>query len=95
MIWPGLDLIAWPKPDGNGSMHPEIKGLKAGKTYVVSAWVLRCQVQRRPPLHATPEWQLLKRSKVISPSLTLRLYLFRKGGSGSIYWEDVSVGVQQ
>jgi hypothetical protein len=46
-----------------------------------------------PPFHPSTEWQLLTHSMAASSSGTLRLHLFRRGGTGSIYWDDVSVSV--
>jgi hypothetical protein len=46
-----------------------------------------------PPFHPGTEWQLLTHSMAASSSGTLRLHLFRRGGTGSIYWDDVSVSV--
>jgi len=42
-------------------------------------------------LHVTPEWQLLTHSMAASASGTLRLHLFGKAGSGTLYWDDVSI----
>jgi hypothetical protein len=48
-----------------------------------------------PELKPGSDWQLLTHSRVASESGTLRLHLFRKDGTGPIYWDDVSVNVQK
>jgi hypothetical protein len=48
-----------------------------------------------PEIYPTQEWQLLAHSMVAGPSGTLRFHLFRKAGSGTIYWDDISVSVQK
>jgi hypothetical protein len=42
-------------------------------------------------LHATPQWQLLRHSMAAGTDGTLRLHLFRKSGSGTLYWDDVTI----
>lgn len=42
-------------------------------------------------LHATPQWQRLTDSMAAGKDGTLRLHLFRKNGSGALYWDDVTV----
>jgi len=43
--------------------------------------------------HPTPEWHLLTHSMVAGKSGTLRMHLFRRKGSGTIYWDDVTVAL--
>ena len=42
-------------------------------------------------VHVTPEWQLLTHAMAASASGSLRIHLFRKSGSGTIYWDDLSI----
>ena len=42
-------------------------------------------------LSLTPAWQLLKHSVVASSAGTLRIHLFRLGGTGTVYWDDVHI----
>jgi len=44
-----------------------------------------------PEVHVTPEWQQMTHSMAASASGSLRLHLFRKNGSGTIYWDDLSI----
>ena len=48
-----------------------------------------------PEVHPTQEWQRLAHSMAVSSSGTIRFHLFRKAGSGTIYWDDISVSVQK
>lgn len=42
-------------------------------------------------LHPTSEWQLLSVSMAAGNDGILRLHLFRKPGSGTVYWDDVTI----
>ena len=44
-----------------------------------------------PELHSTPEWQLLTHSMAAGADGILRLHLFRKQGSGTLYWDDLTL----
>ena len=44
-------------------------------------------------LRATPQWQLLTHQMAAGTDGILRLHLFRKSGSGTLYWDDVTVTV--
>lgn len=44
-----------------------------------------------PEAQPTPNWQLLTHSMVAGSDGILRLHLFRKSGSGAIYWDDVAI----
>ena len=44
-----------------------------------------------PAIAVTPDWQLLTHRMAASDKGTLRLHLFRKSGSGTIYWDDLRV----
>jgi hypothetical protein len=48
-----------------------------------------------PELHSTPEWQLLTLAMAAGADGILRLHLFRKEGSGTIYWDDLSIHREQ
>ncbi len=41
--------------------------------------------------HATPRWQLLTHFMAAGTDGTLRLHVCRKNGSGTLYWDDVTV----
>jgi hypothetical protein len=43
------------------------------------------------PVHPGVNWQLLSETVIVSQTGALRIHLFRGEGTGTIYWDDVSV----
>lgn len=48
-----------------------------------------------PTINASPQWQLLTHSMAASDAGTLRLHLFRRPGSGTLYWDDLTIYLEK
>lgn len=48
-----------------------------------------------PELRPNPEWRLLTHSMIAGADGILRLHLFRKEGSGTLYWDDLTIHREQ
>ena len=44
-----------------------------------------------PEIQPIPTWQLLTHSMAVGSDGILRLHLFRKSGSGTVYWDDITI----
>jgi hypothetical protein len=93
---------------GDGGVYQDLKGLKPGEIYTVSAWIIgssggtaTAQLGIYDPDtntatfsgYRTPKesWQTITMSTKVSHAGTIRIHLFRRAGSGTIYWDDVNL----
>jgi hypothetical protein len=92
---------------GSGTYYQVISGLQPGRQYVISAWASTSlngastaqmavydpatqAVSHSPTANPGPGWQLLTQS--ITPGKSnITLHLGGNPGSGTIYWDDVSI----
>ena len=90
----------------SGSLYQDVRGLKPGHIYAVTAWAsgspgatAAAQIAiydpdaqattLSQPAVAGERWRLMVQTASVSAAGTLRLYLVRQPGAGTIYWDDV------
>ena len=99
----GLGALA--QSTGEGSLYQDVTGLQPNHIYAVSAWVsgspdatasARIAISadgttfsQSVPLR--PAWRLATHFTAARHPSTIRVHLFRESGTGTVYWDDVSI----